>query len=560
VSDSDTIALVERLRAEPREVEWLEFKRNHVAPDKFGEYVSALANAASKASRDHGYLLFGIDNATHEVVGTAFDPQSAKAKGNQSLIPWVCAKLDPNPGVDVKVVTFPGDRRVVVVVIGAAPTGPVRFDGTGFIRIGSDTTTLDKHREIEAELWAVKRDWSAKVCEAATLAHLDPAAISKSREQFVQRNPSQADVVRKWDDETFLSKIKILKHGRVTNAALVLLGGEEAAALLSPAVARMTWVLRDAKKIDLDYAHFDPPFVVAVDNVLNRIRNLTVRVLPNNTLFPKELSQYDSWVLREALHNAIAHQDYRLHGKINVVEFPDRILLSNAGSFLPGSVDRVIEDDTPPEVYRNPFLAAAMVALGLIDTRGGGIRRMYETQRRRGFPMPDYDLSDPKRVVVTIEGRVVDERYTRLLMERADLDLTEVIQLDRVQKRLPITREVHRRLKAKGLVEGRYPNPIIGQGIAKLAGQSGRHIRERGFRKQYYLDMILALVREAAPVSRQDVDDALLSALPTGLSHTQKRKKVQNLLSGLSRAGRIVNRGTRANPKWTLGPEDGGAS
>ncbi|MBK8009735.1 MAG: hypothetical protein IPK13_00095, partial [Deltaproteobacteria bacterium] len=128
--------------------------------------------------------------------------------------------------------------------------------------------------------------------------------------------------------------------------------GEEAAALLSPAVARMTWVLRDAKKIDLDYAHFDPPFVVAVDNVLNRIRNLTVRVLPNNTLFPKELSQYDSWVLREALHNAIAHQDFRLHGKINVVEFPDRILLSNAGSFLPGSVDRVIEDDTPPEVYR----------------------------------------------------------------------------------------------------------------------------------------------------------------------------------------------------------------
>ncbi|MCC7172789.1 MAG: putative DNA binding domain-containing protein [Planctomycetes bacterium] len=558
VNDPELIALIDRLRAEPREAEWFEFKGDHVAPERLGQYVSGLANSAGRASRDHGYLVLGVDDDSHEVVGTSFDPATAKAKGNQSLVPWLCAKLEPNPGVEFRIATYSGDRRAVLMSVGAATNGPVRFDGTGYIRIGSDLTTLDKHREIEAELWSLKRDWSAKPCDSATLGDLDPDAIAKAREQFALRNTKQAESLRQWDDETFLSKLKLLKHGRVTNAALLLLGGEAAPSIVSPAVARISWVLRDATKRDLDYAHFDPPFVVTVDRVLERIRNLTVRVLPSGTLFPRELSQYDPWVVREALHNAIAHQDYRLHGKINVVEYPDRIVLSNVGSFLPGSVERVIEDDVPPEVYRNPFLASAMVSLGLIDTRGGGIRRMYVTQQQRGFPLPDFDLSEPNRVVVTVDGRVRDERYTRLLMERADLELFDVIQLDHVQKGLRITRDEHRRLKAHGLVEGRYPNTIIAGGIARLAGHAGRHLRERGFRKQYYLDMILALVREAEPVSRQDVDDALLSALPGRLSHAQRRKKIQNLLGELSRAGRIVNRGSRGSPKWTLGRSDAG--
>ncbi len=100
-----------------------------------------------------------------------------------------------------------------------------------------------------------------------------------------------------------------------------------------------------------------------------RIRNLTVRALPRGTLFPQEITQYDPWVIREALHNAIAHQDYRRHGRIAVVEFPDRVLLTNVGDFLPGDVETVIRQDAPQAIYRNPFLADAMVELNLIDTR-----------------------------------------------------------------------------------------------------------------------------------------------------------------------------------------------
>lgn len=114
--------------------------------------------------------------------------------------------------------------------------------------------------------------------------------------------------------------------------------------------------------------------LVAGDRLLERVRNLTVRVMPSGTLFPAELTQYDPWVLREALHNAIAHQDYRRQARIVAVEFPDRVIVNNAGEFLPGSVMTVIEQDAPPFLYRNPFLVDAMVELNLIDTQGGGRR------------------------------------------------------------------------------------------------------------------------------------------------------------------------------------------
>ena len=266
-------------------------------------------------------------------------------------------------------------------------------------------------------------------------------------------------------------------------------------------------------------------------------------------------------MIREALHNAIAHQDYRRHGRIVVVEFPDRALVTNVGDFLPGDVETVIRQDAPQALYRNPFLADAMVELNLIDTQGGGIKRMFETQRRRWFPLPDYDLSDPVQVSVRLTGRILDERYTQLLMEQTDLDLGEVMLLDRVQKGQRVSRDEHRRLKSAGLVEGRYPNLIVAGPVAKTAGEAGRHILERGFDKQYYLDLILALVREHEPVDRREVDQLLLPKLPDRLSKEQKLRKVNNLLQELRQSGRIKNRGSRAKPGWVLVvPDSAGGS
>lgn len=551
MTTEDLIALVERLRALPTETEWLEFKRNHAEPQEIGEYLSALANEACLRSQPRGYLVFGVDDATHNVVGTHVDPYAIKAKGNQDLLPWLGVLLQPNPGIDVHVVDHP-NGRVVVLSVGPARGRPVTFSGKAYCRAGASKMELAKHPEKERALWTQGSDWSAEVCDGATLADLDPEAVAQARVQFLVKRPGQASDLAGWDDLTFLNKARLLRQGAVTNTALLLLGRGEATTLLTPAVARVSWILKDAENRELDYEHFGPPFLLTGDRLMKRLRNLTVRALPSGTLFPQELTQYDPWVLREALHNSIAHQDYRRHGRITVVEFPDRVLLTNVGDFLPGSVRTVIEQDAPQLLYRNPFLADAMVELNLIDTQGGGIKRMFETQRRRSFPLPDYDLDTPGQVSVSIPGRVLDERYTRLLMEHPHLTLAQVMLLDRVQKGQRIEREEYVRLKAAGLVEGRYPSVIVSAVMAKATGETARHIRERGFNKQYYVDLILALVHKHGPVARTEVDELLVAKLPDRLTEQQKRAMVHNLLQELRRKALIANVGSRREPRWVL--------
>ncbi len=367
MNEEELVALLSRLRAEPDETEWLEFKANRYEPEELGHYISALANAACLHGKPRAYLVFGVEDSTHVICGTRFDPWSAKAKGNQGLLIWLASQLNPSAGFEVFRFVA-NDKNVVLFDIGAAVTQPVRFRGHACIRIGSSKTSLSNYPEKERAIWGRGVDWSAQVCAGATLADLDPDAIRAARRQYGTKYPAKAADIAAWDDITFLNKAKLAIRGSITTTAIMMLGTEESAALLSPAVAKITWVLKDSSGAERDYEHFGPPLLLNVDRVLSRIRNLTVRALPSGTLFPVEMSQYDDWVIREALHNCIAHQDYGLSGRVNVVETPDSLTLTNVGSFLPGSVENVIRDDAPPEVYRNRFLADAMVSVNMIDT------------------------------------------------------------------------------------------------------------------------------------------------------------------------------------------------
>jgi ATP-dependent DNA helicase RecG len=550
MNTAELTALLDRLRAEPHETEWLEFKANRYEPQVLGEYLSALANSACLAGKPRGYLVFGIEDGTHAAVGTTFDPHTEKGKGEQLLPLWLSLGLRPNVGFEVWPFVYRG-LRVVLFEVHPAYDRPVQFYGTAYVRDGTSKTELSRYPEKERAIWHRRLDWSAQICEQAAPDDLDPDAIGKARREFATKFPHQAADVATWDDATFLNKAKVCIRGRVTNAALLLLGRPEASSLLAPAVARISWLLKGAGAEDLDYEHFGPPFLTNVDRLLARIRNLTVRALPGGTLFPTEITQYDPWVIREALHNCIAHQDYGLRRRIQLVETPDTLLLTNVGGFLPGRVEAVIEQNAPLEIYRNPFLAEAMVNLNMIDTQGGGIRKMFVKQRERFFPMPDYDLTEPERVKVALRGRILDERYTRLLMSRGGLDLAMIVLLDKVQKGVRIAGDEARRLRAQGLVEGRYPNLIVAGPVAAATGLKAQHIRNRGFDSQYYRDMIIALVREHGPVSREDIDKLLLDKLPEVLTPLQKASKVHNLISSLSGKA-IRNAGTRQTPKWVL--------
>lgn len=542
--------LVDRLRREPHETEWLELKENYYEPKLLGEYLSALSNSACIHKKDKGYLIFGIRNKTHEVVGTSLNPSEAK-KGNQDLRLWLANGLQPNVGYEVYRFLY-HDKYVVVFQIHAAIDRPVSFYGRACIRIGEHKTELSKHPELARKIWENQKDWSAQICKDASIRDLSGEAIKKARSEYKIKYPQKSTQVDSWNDAKFLDKIKLTIHGGITNTSIILLGKPESSTLISPAVVRISWFLKDKQNREKDYEHFSPPFLLNVDRLYAKIRNLTYRHLPSGTLFPLEISQYDHWVIREALHNCVAHQDYSLRGRISVVETPDTLILKNKGSFLPGTVEAVIQQDVPPPVYRNPFLAEAMVNLNMIDTQGGGIKRMYQTQMKRYFPLPEYDLSELDSVTVRIRGEIIDERYTRLIMERTDLDLWTVILLDKVQRHIKISPDYCKKLRTLKVVEGRYPNIYISSKIASATGEKARHIRNRGLNKQYYQDMIIELIRVHSPVSREDINRLLIDKLPDVLTVKQKKTKIHNMLYELVEKDLIENMGSRRFSKWVL--------
>ncbi|BBM82091.1 RNA-binding domain-containing protein [Candidatus Uabimicrobium amorphum] len=536
----------------PEETEWLEFKRNNSSPDKIGEYISAISNAVTLHQKKEGYIVWGIEDNTKKIVGTNYSFRKQKI-GNQELESWLLQLLTPR--IDFVIQEFIYDNKaIVMLIIQPAKHMPVRFKGEEFIRVGSCKRKLKDFPEKERKLWQIlsKEDWSAQICKEATVANLDSKALLFAREQYKEKNSKRSLEIDQWDDTTFLNKAKVCINGQITNTALLLLGKEESEHLLTPALAKITWILKDVHGIEKDYQHFHPPLLLAVNQVLNKIRNLTIRKLPSGTLFPIEITQYDPWVIREMLHNCIAHQDYSLSARINVVEESDSVLFTNLGNFIPGSVEVVIRQDAPQEQYRNPFLAQAMVNLNMIDTIGSGIKRMFLLQKKRFFPMPDYDLSEPQRVKARVFGKIIDENYTNLLIKETNLDLLNVISLDKVQKKRKISNEEFKSLKTLKLVEGRRPNLFVSDKIAAVTGKKAAYIKQRAFNKAHYEKMIISYLEKFGEATRKDLEELLIDKISDVLNNKQKKNKIAYILQQMKKANTIYPTGANRWTTWRL--------
>lgn len=323
--------------------------------------------------------------------------------------------------------------------------------------------------------------------------------------------------------------------GKITNTTILLLGKSESGHLISPAVARITWILKDRDNIEKDYEHFYSPFFTAVEEVSTKIRNLKYRYIAGNTLFSEEVDQYDPYIIREALNNCVAHQDYTMGGKIVVVESEDGWLsFTNVGQFIPNSVEEVVIQDSPEPTYRNSFLVTAMVNLNMIDTIGSGIKKMFNIQRHKFFPLPDYDLSADK-VNAVFFGKLIDVNYAKKLAELPELSLEEIMLLDKVAKQKELSNEAIQVLRSKGLIEGRKPNYHISSHIAKATKQKDDYIKLRGIDNAYIQKIIIDYLSKFGGTLRKDLEAVLMPKLSEGLSDIQKRDKIKNQLQELKR-------------------------
>ena len=365
MNDAQLQAKLAELLALPHETEWAEFKHNNSDPQMIGEYLSAISNSAALESQPFGYIVWGIEDGTHNVVGTSFKPRTQKGAGNENLEPWLNKLLSPR--INFRIFEFKVEGNPVVLFeVQAANTAPVAFSGRRYVRVGSHKKPLGEHPERERKLWGIVSgpvvDWSAGICEGATLDDLDPEAIKKARSEYAERfegDPKKSHLAKEvwqWDDATFLNKIKVAIDGRLTRAALILLGKAESTHHVAPAQPRMTC---------------------------------------------------------------------------------------------------------------------------------SGIKRTFQIQRDRNFPMPTYDLSEPERVKVRLIGQILDPNYTRMLMSQTNLDLLDVIALDKVQKQQPITDDEAKSLRSKKLIEGRRPSIHISADVAAATDTMVDYLRRRGIDRDY---------------------------------------------------------------------------
>ena len=543
-------ALLEELIA-TWENEVVEFKQagNDYDTDKIGEYFSALSNEANLRGADAAWLVFGVNNKTRAVVGSDYRPQTERL---QSLKMQIAASTEPSITLrNIHELQHAGGR-VVLMEVPPAPRGmPIAWKGHYYARANESRIPLglDKFDEIRGQ--TLQQDWTAQTLPLATVADLDEGALKVARESFAKKhtNRFRPDEVMAWPVQAFLERARLTQRGQLTRAAVMLLGNAESAHWLQPHPAQMTWKLEGAEKA---YEHFGLPFLLNTTALYRRIRNIQVRILPQDALLPVEVSKYDQRVVLEALHNCIAHQDYTRGARVVVRELADRLIFESEGGFFEGQPTDYIAGERTPRRYRNTVLAQAMVELNMIDTMGYGIHEMHKGQAQRYFPLPDYDLNEPALVRMTIHGAVVDPAYSRLLIQNTQLSLGDVFALDRVQKKLLIEDAVAVRLRKAGLIEGRRPHYRVSAVVAKATASKADYIRTRAQDDEFYAKLLQDYLTKFGQASRKEINQLLLPKLSDALTAQQKDRKIGNLLSNLRRAERIRNLGSRAHPLWAL--------
>ena len=532
-----------------KEVRFLEFKSNYQDADRLGKYISALSNGACLDNEEFGYLYFGVEDETLVLLGTTFDASRIKARGNQNL--EIFLRQYVTPKIDFKIEEFydESEKRFVVFTVPAAKGEPTCFMGIPYVRVDSSVTDLRPYTEWMRTIYNSQKDWTAEVIADATMDDLDKDAIEKAREGYKQRYPNLADECDGWDDKVFLDKACLTIGGKITRATLLLVGKETSAHKLNH-IAQIVWKCFQDGQVFGDI--YTIPFIRTTSELLGRIRNYRFKIYPKNSLIPAEVWKYDTESILEGMHNSIAHQKYEMGSRIIVTETQDSLKFQNDGSFYEGDYRQYITGEKTPKSYRNPALVKAMVNIKMIDTQGYGIHKMFQSQKNRYLPMPDYDLSTSNEVVLNLPGTIIDVNYSLMLMENQSLTLTDTVLLDQVQKGRRISSEAVAMLRKRKLIEGRLPHIFVSKNIAQATDQKVEYSKHKGLVDRKCEVLLLESLKDHGSLTKKEIVRLLWDVLSDQLNDKQKNTKIYNILRRLRETGKIVNRTTGNKSLWSL--------
>lgn len=383
--------LLAELLALPQETGWVEFKHNNDTPEDIGEYLSALANTAALKGKAKGYLVWGVQDGTHAVVGTTFDPLRVRV-GGQELESWLLQLLSPKLNFGFHSINHQ-DKPMVVLEVDAAFRHPVQFKGAEWVRIGSYKKRLREYPEIERELWRTLDrtpfEWliaAEKLAATDVLRLLDyPAYFERLKLPLPDGhsallNAMAADrLVERMDSG----------HWRVFNLGALLFARRLAD--FGP-LGRKTLRLVQYHGSDRLDAHPEPSFPQGYASAFEQAITVLDGWLPGNEVMGKALRRdvrmYPQIARRELIANALIHQDLAVSGSSPLVElFEDRLEISNPGVPL---VDTQRLLDTPPR-SRNEAVASLMRRMNVCEERGTGVDKVVASCELHQLPAPKFE-------------------------------------------------------------------------------------------------------------------------------------------------------------------------
>lgn len=525
-----------RVWMESVEAERLEFKeaKNNFDFEKLVQYCIALANEGG------GVLVLGVtDKRPRTVVGSRAFEDLERTKGH--LVDRLRLR------VDADVIDHP-DGRVVAFTVPGRPLGvPLHYNGQYLMRAGESLVpmTADRLRRIFDEALP---DYSAERVAGAEIADLDAGAIEKFRELW--RRKSGNAHLEKAPVEQLLGDAELLVDGRVTVAALVLLGTR---AGLGKHLAQSETIIEyrsaDPNIAPQQRAEFREGFLLYFEELLRFILARNEVQQFRNGLIVRDIPTVNEPATREAVLNAISHRDYRHSGSIFIRQFPRRIEVVSPGGFPPGvTAENILWKQAP----RNRRLAEALAKCGFVERSGQGADRMFEEAIREGKPLPDFAGTDDYQVALTLRGEIQDEAFLRFL-ERigqetlASFSTTDLVVLDLVHRGEEIPKALATRvplLLEKRVLEKRgRAKMMLSSRFYEFVGKRGEYTRRRGLDKAHAKALLVQHLEKFGQATIQEFEQALPQ-------HT--RDAIHRLLGDLKKEGKVEVLGRKRGSRWAL--------
>jgi len=390
--------LIESLTNLPTETEWVEFKRNFDDPNKIGENISALANSAALLGKKSSYIVWGIDDSSHKVVGTSFLPKKKKV-GNEEMESWLLQRL--NPRLNLKIIeTEINNKPIVIFEIPAANNRPISFANINYIRVGSYTKKLNDYPEKERELWRLfdkfqfesgiaKKDVSSD----EVLSIIDYPSYFTLLKQPLPDN--RAAILEKLSAEKIIISIANDSYN-ITNLGAILFAKELSIFDHLSRKALRVITYRDSNRINTIHENLiNKGYAISFEDTIEYIDNQLPQNEEIGVAFRKEIRMYPKIAIRELVANALIHQDFSVTGP-TVEIFSDRMEITNPGIPL---IDTLRFIDEPPK-SRNEALASLMRRMAVCEERGSGIDKVIFNIELFQLPAPDFRASTDSTIVV----------------------------------------------------------------------------------------------------------------------------------------------------------------